>query len=198
MRPRFSPHTGTRLAADGGMARVAFIVAEDFEDSELRVPRDGITGAGHEVVVIASDPGPEALEGKRRKEKVAPDLGIAQATAADFDALVIPGGYSPDKLRMDARMVRFTRDMFDDDKIVAAVCRAPSLLIEADLVEHRTLTSWPSIKTDLVNAGANWVDRAVVEDGNLITSRNPDDLPEFTAAILQQLARRKPERTQHA
>jgi protease I len=173
------------------MARIAFIVAEDFEDSELRVPRDGITQAGHEVVVIGSDPKHKSLKGKRGKEKVTPDLDITQASARDFDALVIPGGYSPDKLRMDARMVRFTREMFDADKIVAAVCHAPSLLIEADLVEDRTLTSWPSIKTDLLNAGAHWVDRAVVEDGNIITSRNPDDLPMFTATILRQLAQRE-------
>ncbi len=173
------------------MARVAFIVAEDFEDSELRVPRDGMMQAGHEVVVITLDPRQKMLKGKRGKEKVAPDLDITQASAEDFDALVIPGGYSPDKLRMDSRMVRFTRKMYDDHKIVAAVCHGPSLLIEADLVEDRTVTSWPSIKTDLLNAGAHWVDRAVVEDGNIITSRGPDDLPMFTEAILRQLARRE-------
>ena len=115
------------------------------------------------------------------------ERSIADVDADDFDALVIPGGYSPDRLRQDPRMVAFTREMFDAGKPVAAICHAGSMLIEADVVEDRMLTSWPSIRTDLLNAGAHWIDREVVQDGNLITSRQPDDLPAFVAAILDQL-----------
>jgi protease I len=119
---------------------------------------------------------------------VVTDRSIDEVGADDFDALVIPGGYSPDHLRTNRKMVRFTRSIFDAGKPVAAICHAGSMLIEADLADEHTVTSWPSIRTDLINAGARWVDRAVVEDGHLITSRNPGDLAEFCDAILRQLA----------
>ena len=117
-----------------------------------------------------------------------PDLSIDQAKAADFDALVIPGGHSPDHLRTNLKMVGFTRELFMADKPVAAVCHGPSMLVEADVLDGRMVTSWPSVKTDLINAGARWVDREVVEDGTLITSRKPDDLEAFSAAILRALS----------
>jgi protease I len=107
---------------------------------------------------------------------------------------VIPGGYSPDHLRVDSGVVDFTRHMVQADKPVAAVCHAGSLLVEAGVVEDRTVTSWPSIRTDLINAGAHWVDQEVVEDGPLITSRKPADLTAFSDAILRQLAGEVPER----
>jgi protease I len=110
-------------------------------------------------------------------------------SAGDFDALVVPGGYSPDKLRTDDKVVALVRDIGTADKPVAFICHAGSLLVEADLVRGRRLTSWPSIKTDLVNAGADWVDAEVVEDGNLISSRKPDDLPAFCEAILKRVQR---------
>lgn len=168
------------------MARVAFIVADMFEDSEFREPYERIRKAGHEVTVIGSDAG-RPIQGKHGKEKIVPDESIDRVSADRFDALVIPGGYSPDHLRMDARMVAFTRDVFDQGKIIAAVCHAPWMLIEADIARDKTVTSWPSIRTDLRNAGAHWVDREVVEDGTVITSRKPADLPAFSATILHRL-----------
>jgi protease I len=128
------------------------------------------------------------MDGYRHKEHVKIEKPVAQARVEDYDALVIPGGYSPDHLRTQREAVAFTRSMALANKLVAAVCHAPSLLIEADLVYGRQITSWPSIRTDLVNAGARWVDREVAIDGNLISSRRPDDLPAFSDAILHLLA----------
>ena len=168
------------------MARIAFIVDKDFEDSEFRVPYDQVKQAGHEPVIIGLEAG-KKLEGKKGKETIRADKVIQDVRAEDFAALVIPGGYSPDHLRMDARMVGFVRDFFNADKPIAAICHAPWMLVEADIADGRTVTSFPSIKTDLLNAGANWVDREVVEDGNLITSRKPDDLKAFCGALLRQI-----------
>jgi protease I len=170
------------------MARIAFIVAEDFEDSELKVPYDRLIQAGHQVVLVGVQAS-QRLTGKRGTH-VTTDRAIEGLSANDFDALVIPGGYSPDKLRTHQAMVGFTRDFNRTSKPIAAICHAGSMLVEANVVGDRTVTSWPSIKTDLLNAGANWVDREVVEDGNLITSRNPDDLPAFCDALLRQLGQR--------
>ncbi|HVZ72593.1 MAG TPA: type 1 glutamine amidotransferase domain-containing protein [Polyangia bacterium] len=177
------------------MSRVAFVVDEMFEDAELRVPYDRIRQAGHEVVLVGREAG-KRLEGEKKKEHVETEAAIADVEPEDFDALVIPGGYSPDHLRVDAQVVDFVRDLVDGGKPVAAVCHAGSLLVEANVVSNRTVTSWPSIRTDLINAGAHWVDRAVVEDGNLITSRRPDDLSVFSDAILRQLEGRIPPRVQ--
>jgi protease I len=168
------------------MARVAFIVADMFEDSEFREPYERLRRAGHEVTVIGADV-TKPIHGKKGKETIVPDAAIDDVSAEAFDALVIPGGYSPDHLRMDPRMVEFTRDFFSQGKTIAAVCHAPWMLIEAGIARDRTVTSWPSIRTDLENAGARWVDQEVVEDGPLITSRKPADLPAFSAAILHRL-----------
>ncbi|HZN91770.1 MAG TPA: type 1 glutamine amidotransferase domain-containing protein [Myxococcales bacterium] len=169
------------------MAKVAFILGEQFEDSEFRIPYDRLKQAGHQVTVIGVQAGQE-LTGKKGKEKVTPDVSVDQARAADFDALVIPGGYSPDHLRTNLKMVGFTRELFMADKPVAAVCHGPSMLVEADVLDGRMVTSWPSVKTDLINAGARWVDREVVEDGTMITSRKPEDLEAFCGAILRALS----------
>jgi protease I len=168
------------------MAKVAFVLADDFEDSEFKVPYDRLREAGHEVTVIGTEQG-KTVKGKKGKESFTLDAAVGDVSADDFDALVIPGGFSPDKLRMDDGIVAFTTKVFRSDKPVAAICHAPSLLIENDLVDGRTLTSWPSIRTDLVNAGVEWVDQEVVEDGNLITSRKPDDIPAFCDALLERL-----------
>jgi protease I len=168
------------------MAVVAIVVDEMFEEQELAVPRDRLREAGHEVILVGVTAGKQ-LQGVHRKARAVTERGIEDARPNDFDALVIPGGYSPDHLRTDARMVSFTHDMFHAGKPVAAVCHAGSLLVEADLCQGRTLTSWRSIKTDLENAGAQWIDRGVVEDGNLITARSPKDLRAFVDAILDQL-----------
>lgn len=168
------------------MARVAMLLDDMFEDSEFRVPYDRLRAAGHEVVVVGLRAGKE-VAGKRGKERVQTEAAASDVSAREFDAVVIPGGYSPDHLRTDVGMVRLTRDAFLAGKPLAAVCHGPWMLVEADVADERTVTSWPSIKTDLINAGARWVDREVVEDGNLITSRKPDDLGAFSDAILRQL-----------
>jgi protease I len=172
-----------------GMAKVAFIMDEMFEDSEFRVPYDRVREAGHEAVIVGLEKGKQ-LTGKKEDETVTTDVAIGDVSATSFDALVIPGGYSPDKIRVDQDMVRFTRTMVESGKPVAAVCHAGWMLAEADVLEGRTVTSWPSIKTDLKNAGAEWVDQEVVEDGNVITSRKPDDLEAFSKTVLSQIAQR--------
>jgi protease I len=175
------------------MARIAFIVDDLYEDSELRVPYENLRQEGHEVVVVGREANKE-YQGKKGKDRVRSDTSIRDVSSGDFDALVIPGGYAPDKLRTDPSMVALVRNLFDAGKPVAAICHAGWVLAEAGVVDGRTVTSWPSIKTDLVNAGANWVDREVVEDGNLITSRGPQDLDPFCQAISRQIQGRIPER----
>lgn len=166
------------------MAKIAFVLADDYEDSEFDDPYDALIAAGHEIDVIGMAAG--RVEGKRDGTAMV-DLNASAADPADYDALVIPGGYSPDRLRTDDDVVTFTRKLAERHVPVAAVCHGPSLLIEADVVRGRTLTSFPSIRTDLRNAGATVVDEEVCIDGNLITSRNPDDLPAFNDAVLAAL-----------
>ena len=175
------------------MARIAMLLDDLFEDAEFRVPYDRLRKAGHEVVVVGKEAGKE-VAGKQGKEKVTTERASRDVSVDDFDAVVIPGGYSPDHLRTDIKMVGLTREAFLRGKPLAAVCHAPWMLVEADVADGHTVTSWPSIKTDLINAGARWVDREVVEDGNLITSRNPGDLEAFSDAILRQLEGRIPGR----
>ena len=169
------------------MARIAIVLGPDFEDSEFDVPRSKLADDGHDVTVVGTSEWTK-LTGKRGEVSVTIDAAVGVADAREFDALVIPGGYSPDHLRTDEAIVRFVRDVVMAGAPVAAICHAGSLLIEAGVVEGRTVTSWPSIRTDLVNAGAAWVDEPVVVDGNLITSRKPDDLPAFVEAIEGALA----------
>ena len=168
------------------MTKVAFIMDDMFEDSEFRVPFDSVKEAGYEPVVIGLEAG-KKLEGKKGKETVTTDVSIDDIAASDFSGLVIPGGYSPDLIRLNRKMVALTKAIFDARKPVAAICHAGWMLAEADIARGRSLTSWPSIKTDLINAGAEWVDQEVVEDGNLITSRKPDDLDAFTKTLMSQL-----------
>jgi len=175
------------------VARIAMLLDDLFEDAEFRVPYDRLRKAGHEVVVVGKEAGKE-VAGKQGKEKVTTERASRDVSVDDFDAVVIPGGYSPDHLRTDIKMVGLTREAFLRGKPLAAVCHAPWMLVEADVADGHTVTSWPSIKTDLINAGARWVDREVVEDGNLITSRNPGDLEAFSDAILRQLEGRIPGR----
>ena len=168
------------------MAKVAFILDQMYEDSEFRLPYDRLKEAGHEPVVVGLEAGKQ-LEGKSGGDKVTVEQSASDVSADDFAALVIPGGYSPDKIRTDGSMVELTRRIHGAGKPVAAICHAGWMLAEADIIRGKTVTSWPSIKTDLVNAGAEWVDQEVVEDGNLITSRKPDDLEAFTKALLSQI-----------
>jgi protease I len=168
------------------VAKVAFIVDEMFEDSEFRVPYDRVKEAGHEPVIVGLEKG-KKLEGKKGDETITTDVSIADVSPDEYAALVIPGGYSPDKIRTNQGMVALTKAVHDSGKPVAAICHAGWMLAEADLIRGKTVTSWPSIRTDLVNAGAEWVDQEVVEDGNLITSRKPDDLEAFSKTLLSQL-----------
>src|SRR5947209_2194037 len=167
------------------MAKVAFVLGEDFEDSEFKVPYDRIREAGHKVTVVGTET--KEVKGKKGKEKFTPETTPKDVDADQFDAVVIPGGYSPDHLRTDEGIVALVQKINGADKPVAAICHAGSLLIEADAVNGRWVTSWPSIRTDLINAGGKWEDKEVVEDGNLITSRKPDDLDAFCSAILERL-----------
>lgn len=166
------------------MAKIAFVLADDYEDAEFDEPYDALLAAGHQIDVIGMATG--QVDGKQDGTAMV-DLIACTADPADYDALVIPGGYSPDHLRTDDHVVAFTRKLAERQVPVAAVCHGPSLLIEAGVVQGRTLTSFPSIRTDLINAGATVVDEEVCVDGNLITSRNPDDLAAFTGAILAAL-----------
>ncbi len=168
------------------MAKVAVAVTSDFEDSELTYPTEALEAAGHEVVIVGEKAG-EEISGKRGKASVKVAGTASEQDAKDFDALLIPGGYSPDKLRTDPEVVSFVREFYETDKPIAAVCHGPQLLIEAGVVRGKKMTSWPSVKTDLENAGAEWVNCEVVEDGNLITSRKPDDLKAFTERFLDRL-----------
>jgi protease I len=170
------------------MSKVAFIVDEMFEDSEFRYPYDQLKQLGHDPVIVGLEAG-KKIEGKKGKETITTEVSIGEVSADEFDGVVIPGGYSPDKIRLNDGMVSLTRAIFEARRPVAAICHAGWMLAEADIVRGRTVTSWPSIKTDLVNAGANWVDQEVVEDDNLITSRKPADLEAFTKTLLAQLER---------
>lgn len=168
--------------------RVACLLDSDFEDSEFRKPYDALTEAGHQVVVIGLERGKE-LVGKRGQERVKADLGIDEASPDDFNALLIPGGYSPDHLRINPKVVQFTRAFFERERPVFAVCHGPQLLMTAGVVEGRTLTAWPTVQEDLRHAGANVKDEEVVVERNLVTSRKPDDLDAFSREALKMLER---------
>ena len=171
------------------MATIGMPLAIDFEDSEFAIPRDRLRAAKHTVVVIGANAG-ERLRGKRGEEYAVVDRAIDDAKPEEYDALVIAGGYSPDHLRGDPRMVDFVRRFAELNRLIAAVCHGPQLLIEAELVRDRRVTSWPSVRKDLENAGATWVDAEVCVDGNLISSRKPADLEAFTRTIITRLAGR--------
>ena len=168
--------------------RIACLLDSDYEDSEFRKPFDAFHRTGHDVVVIGRQAGVE-LAGKRGQEKVEADKGIDEVSPDDFDALLIPGGYSPDRLRIDDRVVRFTRAFFERERPVFAVCHAPQLLITAEVVKGRRMTAWPTIQEDLRKLGAEVVDQEVVVDGQLVTSRKPDDLDAFIRESLALLQR---------
>lgn len=169
------------------MANVAIVLAEDFEDSELRIPFDRLKAAGYELTLLGKRAG-DTVEGKRHEERAVIDAAISERKAEEFAGLLIPGGHSPDNLRTEAGVIQFVQSMAMQHKPIAAICHGPQLLIEAKLVRGKTLTSWPSVRTDLENAGAAWVDQEVVQDGNLITSRKPADLEAFSAAFIKALA----------
>lgn len=167
--------------------RVLIIATDGFEQSELTGPRDALNEAGIETVVASPEAG--EIKGWQHTDwgdAVKVDQTLDEVDAAAFDALVLPGGQmNPDALRMNEKAVALVRSFAQAGKPVAAICHGPWLLVEADLVKDRTVTSWPSIRTDLRNAGANVVDSEVVVDGNLITSRKPGDIPAFSQAVIK-------------
>lgn len=170
--------------------RVAFLVAgEGTEQVELTEPWEAVTAAGHDAVLVSPHAGHVQLFNHLDKGDTKPvDLTVAEARVSDFDALVLPGGVAnPDRLRTEKDAVELVREFVASGRPVAAICHAPWTLIEAGVVSGRRLTSWPSLQTDLRNAGASWVDEALVIDGNLITSRKPDDLPDFCGAVVEAL-----------
>jgi protease I len=170
--------------------KIAILATDGFEQVELTEPKKNLEAVGAKVTVLSLKMG--EIKGWAKTEwgdKVKVDGLVKDAKPSDFDALVLPGGQmNPDVLRMDSSAVTFVRTFVESGKTVAAICHAPWLLIEADVVRGKTMTSWPSVHTDLKNAGAHWVDEPVIVDGNLITSRKPDDIPAFSQAIVEALA----------
>jgi protease I len=179
------------------MASVAILLDQDYEDSEFEVPVSKLRDAGHTVKVVGSQAG-QNLVGKKKKSSTVVELAAKDVDVSQFSALVIPGGYSPDHLRTDESVVALVEGAARANTLIAAVCHGPSLLIEAELCRGLRVTSWPSIRKDLVNAGAHWEDEPVVRDGNVVTSRKPEDLPAFSEAILSLLASFSPENAGHS
>ena len=176
----------TQATLDG--KRIAMLVEDEFEDRELTGPLDALRAAGATVRLVGPTAGTE-YKGKRGHATVKADVAAGAVKIGDFDALVIPGGHAPDKMRMRHAMVDLARDAMESGKPVAAICHGPQVLISANVLRGRTLTCWPSIAIDVKNAGGLYVDKPVVEDGNLITSRKPDDVPMFSEAIIRALNR---------
>ncbi len=170
--------------------RVAVLATDGFEQSELEEPRRALDEAGARTTVVSPKSG--EIRGWAEKNwgrSIPVDLTLDQADAEDFDALLIPGGVmNPDHLRMEPKAVDFVRHFFETGKPVAAICHGPWLLVEAGVVAGRTVTSWPSLRTDIQNAGGDWVDRDVVTDEGLVTSRKPADIPAFNAKMLEEFA----------
>jgi protease I len=168
--------------------RVAILAADGFEQVELEKPKAALEEAGAITEIVSPSSG--SIQGMNHDEKgdsLNVDVPLEEADAADYDALMIPGGLiNPDTLRSNKLALEFVRRFFAAGKPVAAICHAPWVLIDADLVKGRTLTSWPAIKTDVRNAGGEWVDREVVVDQGLVTSRKPDDIPAFNAKMIEE------------
>lgn len=167
--------------------RVAFLATDGVEQAELVQPRRAIEQAGADTVLVSISSGEiQAFNHLDPDDRIKVDLTADNADAGQFDALVLPGGVAnPDRLRQDSDAVRFVRGFFDQAKPVGVICHGPWTLIEADVVKGRTLTSWPSLQTDLRNAGAQWVDEEVHVDGQLVSSRKPDDIPSFNRMVLE-------------
>jgi len=178
------------MAGDLHGKRVAILATDGFEQVELTEPRKALEQAGATTEVIAPKEG--EIRGWKVKEwgdKVKVDKTLDQAKAQDYDALVLPGGVmNPDHLRMEPKAVSFVKEFVATGRPVAAICHGPWTLVEAGVVCGKILTSWPSLRTDLRNAGANWVDKAVVADGQFISSRKPDDIPVFNKTLIEMLS----------
>ena len=173
--------------------KIAMLATDGFEQSELEVPKKALEDEGAKVTIVSPKSG--SIKGWKEKDwgsKVSVDVKLSDANPNDYIALVLPGGVmNPDALRMDPAAVSFIKNFVDNKKPIAAICHGPWTLIEAKAVQGKTITSWPSLKSDLTNAGASWVDKEVVVDGNLITSRKPDDLPAFNSEIIKLFSQAK-------
>ena len=169
---------------------ILFIATDGVEQVELTQPWEALQQAGAKLTLAAPEAGEiQGVNGMEKGDTFTADKSLADVSAVDFEALVIPGGVAnPDALRMDARAVELVRAFIEADKPVAAICHGPWLLVEADAVRGRTLTSWPSLRTDIRNAGGTWVDKQVQVDQKLITSRKPEDLPAFCSRIIADFA----------
>ena len=180
--------------------KVAILVTDGFEQVELTEPRKALNDAGADTKIVSPKDG--RVRGWKFTEwgdEVAVDVPLREARPDDFDAILLPGGVlNPDKLRMDHNAVAFAQTFLDSNKPVAAICHGPWILIETGKVRGRRMTSWPSVRTDLENAGVNWVDQESVVDGNLVTSRRPDDIPAFNREMINLFAeaRGEPSRRQ--
>jgi protease I len=175
--------------------KVAILVADGFEQVEMTEPRKALEAEGAQTVLISPAQGQvKAAQKDEPGDSFPVDLALSGADPVDYDALVLPGGVAnPDKLRTIPEAVQFVKSFFEAGKPVGAICHGPWTLIEAGVVQGVTLTSWPSLQTDLRNAGANWVDEQVVTDKGLVTSRNPDDIPAFNAKLIEEFAEGKHE-----
>ena len=170
--------------------KVAILATDGVERIELTEPRKALDAAGARTVVVSPKSGSiKGWEHDHWGDSITVDQSLDDARADQFDALMLPGGVmNPDHLRQNERAVQFVRSFFDAGKPVAAICHAPWMLVEADVVNGRTITSWPSLRTDIMNAGAEWVDREVVTDEGLVTSRKPDDIPAFSRKMIEEFA----------
>ena len=177
-------------------ATIAFLATDGVEQTELAGPWEAIKAAGANVHLLSNVDQVQGFDHLDKAQTFDVDRHVDAANPSVYDALVLPGGVAnPDQLRTDPQAVAFAKAMLEGDKVVAAICHAPWLLVEADLVRGRQVTSWPSLKVDLSNAGASWLDQEVVVDeagpGTLITSRNPGDVPAFSAAVIDQVSARR-------
>jgi len=176
--------------------KVAILVEDGFEQVELTSPKEALEEHGAQTYIISPKRGNvKGWEHTKWGEEFPVDVAIEEANANDYDALLLPGGVmNPDKLRTNKKAVQFVRSFFDQGKPVAAICHGPWMLVEAGVVNGRKVTSYPSIQTDLKNAGANWVNQEVVVDRGLVTSRNPDDLPAFNRKLVEEISEGQHER----
>ncbi|MDO7908095.1 type 1 glutamine amidotransferase domain-containing protein [Paenibacillus sp. JX-17] len=168
------------------MSKVAFLLADQFEDSEMQVPYDEVKKAGHDVDIIGLNKG-DTVKGKQGKAEYTIEKSITDVSASEYDAIVIPGGSSPENLRLDANILKFVTEVNSAKKPIAAICHGPQILASADLLKGRKITSYPPLKDDMINAGAEFEDQEAVVDGNFITSRTPKDEPAFVREILNVL-----------
>lgn len=176
---------------------IAILATDGFEESELSEPRNALKDEGMITHIVS--PKPDQIRAWKHTEwssEYEVDVPLEEADAAKYDALLLPGGVlNPDQLRTEKKAIRFIKDFIEADKPVAAICHGPQLLIETGVIEGRKLTSYHSIKTDLKNAGVNWVDEEVVVDRNIITSRNPDDIPVFNKTIIKEFQKARQKET---